>query len=222
MFISCFHGRPHVSRVFLQHCANLGITSEIAAAVTIGDEANIALLDEFGVRFVEVANQPLGAKHLAAMSLARDMGGRKFMVLPSDDLISTEWLGVFRDSTADYVSPDRCALVDVQGGIAKVLVNRATGTRSFGAGRFFSLAVVEALGEVWSAHKPSGLDSDSHGRIVMAGFPGAVHRCERVPIADLKTGENIWPFTQWKGAPVGMDEALHMAPWVMRAFAGPS
>lgn len=218
MFISCFHGRPKVSRVFLQHCANLGITPEIAAAVTIGDQANIDLLDEFGVRFVEVANQPLGAKHGAALDLAIATGGRRFMVLPSDDLISPEWLGVFRASTADYVSPDRCALVDVPTGSAKVLVNRPTGTRSFGAGRFFSLAVVEALGEVWSAHRVSGLDSDSHAKIVMAGFAGEVHRCEKIPVADLKTGENIWPFSQWKGTEVTMDEALHMAPWVMQAL----
>ena len=220
MFISCFHGRPHVSSVFLDHCSKLGILGEIAAAVTIGDEANISLLDERGVRYVEMLNMPLGAKHNAALSLAIAMGGERFMVLPSDDIISEEWLGVFRSSDDAYASPDRCAVVEVATGSAKVITNRPFGNRNFGAGRFFTMAVVEALGgKVWSDHKPDGLDTGSHGRIFAAGFHGVVKVTERIPICDLKTGDNIWPYSQWKGTPVGLDEALHMAPWVMQALS---
>lgn len=208
-----------MSKVFLQHAAKLGIIADIAAAVTIGDEANIAMLNEHGVRFVEVPNMPLGAKHNAALSLSMAMGGQRFMVLPSDDLISAEWLAVFKGSDEPYVSPDRCAIVDVPTGAAKVITNRPSGNRNFGAGRFFGIEVVHALGcKVWDDDRVSGLDTNSHGRIVMAGFPGRVHRCDAVPICDLKTGNNIWPFGQWKGDAIGIDEALGMCDAETRAL----
>lgn len=206
-----------MSRLFLRHCQELGILDRIAAAVTIGDQDNINLLESNKVRFIEAENMPLGAKHNAALRLAMDMGGTKFMVLPSDDFISKEWLDVFDASNEDYVSPDRCALVDVKTGAAKVVVNRKFGNRNFGAGRFFSRNVVDALGgAIWTDRKVSGLDTDSHGRIALGGFTGIVRATESIPIADLKTEDNLWPFGMWKGEPIDVRDALHMAPWVMQ------
>lgn len=201
--------------MFLRHCSDLGIIDRICAAVSIGDEDNLRLVESHGICHTLAPNMPLGAKHNSALMLAMERGGERFMVLPSDDFISREWLSVFDASSEDYVSPDRCALVDTHTGDAKVIVNRPYGNRNFGAGRFFSRRVVEALGHVWTDDKVSGLDTDSHGRIVLGGFPGRVHSCERIPIADLKTGDNIWPFEMWKGQVIEVSEALHMAPWIM-------
>ena len=187
----------------------LGCVGEVFAAVTTGDQLNIDLLDQYGIRYVQVPNFPVSAKFNAALTLA---GSRdRYMVLPSDDFASQEWVECFRDVRCDYMAPDRCALVDVISGCSKVLTNRATGTMSFGAGRIFSRAVVDALGgQVWSNDKNAGLDTDSHGRIVGAGFECVVHPCEKVPICDLKTGENIWAYSVWKGKDIPMSEALHM------------
>ena len=187
----------------------LGQLDRIAAAVTEGDADNIALLQKYGVRYVETPNQPLGRKHNAALELAGD--APRYMVLPSDDLISAEWVSVFDSTTHDYVSPDRCALVDLPTMRAKLLTNKPNGRRKFGAGRIFSRAVVNALGgAVWTDDKASGLDTDSHGRIVAAGFSSVVHQCERVPITDLKTPENLWGFDVWTGDHISVEDALHM------------
>lgn len=187
----------------------LGCVGEVFAAVTAGDQLNIDLLDQYGVRYVQVPNFPVSAKFNAALELAG--AADRHMVLPSDDFISAEWLAAFRGSSGDYVAPDRCALVDVVSGRSKVLTNKPTGTMSFGAGRIFSRAVVDALGgQVWSNDRNAGLDTDSHGRIVGAGFECVVHTCEKVPICDLKTGENIWAYSVWKGKDIPMNEALHM------------
>lgn len=187
----------------------LGCIGEVFAAVTAGDQLNINLLDQYGVRYVQVPNFPVSAKFNSALELAGVAD--RYMVLPSDDFISAEWLAAFRDGSGYYVAPDRCALVDVISGQSKVLTNRATGTMSFGAGRIFSRAVVDALGgQVWSNDRNAGLDTDSHGRIVGAGFESVVHPCEKVPICDLKTGENIWAYSVWKGKDIPMSEATHM------------
>ena len=187
----------------------LGCIGEVCAAVTAGDQLNIDLLDQHGVRYVQVPNFPVSAKFNAALDLATEEG--RFMVLPSDDFISGEWLSVCRDLEGDYIAPDRCALVDVSTGRSKLLTNKPTGAMSFGAGRIFSRAVVDALdGQVWSADRNAGLDTDSHGRILGAGFECVVHPCEKVPICDLKTGENIWAYGVWKGKDIPMNEALHM------------
>lgn len=188
---------------------DLGQLDRIAAAVTEGDADNIALLQRFGVRYVETANQPLGRKHNAALELAGDAA--RYMVLPSDDLISAEWVRVFDTTVHDYVSPDRCALVELSTMRAKVLTNKPNGRRKFGAGRIFSRAVVDALGgAVWSDDRASGLDTDSHARIVAIGFSSVVHQCERIPITDLKTPENLWGFDVWTGDRCTVDDALHM------------
>lgn len=189
----------------------LGCVGEVFAAVTAGDQLNIDLLDQHGVRYVEVPNFPVSAKFNAALELAGIAD--RYMVLPSDDFISTEWAGFAKEAGAaiEYIAADRCALVDVISNSAKVLVNRPTGTMSFGAGRIFSRAVVDALGgQVWSNDRNAGLDTDSHGRIVGAGFESVVHTCEKVPICDLKTGENIWAYDVWKGKDIPMSEATHM------------
>lgn len=188
----------------------LGCIGEVFAAVTAGDQLNINLLDQYGVRYVQVPNFPVSAKFNAAFGLAKPNVGR-YMVLPSDDIVSPEWVRVLVEGQHDYTAPDRCALVDVISGQSKVLTNRATGTMSFGAGRIFSRAVVDALGgQVWSNDRNAGLDTDSHGRIVGAGFESVVHTCEKVPICDLKTGENIWAYNVWKGKDIPLEEATHM------------
>lgn len=197
----------------------LGCIEEVCAAVTTGDQLNIALLDQYGVRYVQVPNFPVSAKFNAALDLATEEG--RFMVLPSDDFISGEWLDFFRKSECHYASPEQCALVDTVSHRAKVLINKPTGCMSFGAGRIFSRAVVDALGgQVWSADRNAGLDTDSHGRILGAGFECVVHPCEKVPICDLKTGENIWAYDVWKGKDIPMNEALHMLTDDVRASLG--
>jgi hypothetical protein len=187
----------------------LGCVGDVFAAVTAGDQLNIDLLEQYGVRYVQVPNFPVSAKFNAALGICVEQ--ERFMVLPSDDLISKEWVEFFREGSCEYATPSHCALVDVINSRSKVLTNRPTGTMSFGAGRIFSRAVVDALGgQVWSNDKNAGLDTDSHGRIVGAGFESVVHTCEKVPICDLKTDENIWAYSVWKGKDIPMNDALHM------------
>jgi hypothetical protein len=190
--------------------ASLELLSEVYAVVTPDDRDNLALLTAAGVRWVEHANAPLGAKHNAGL-----VPSDRYMVLPSDDLISVEWAALYREFGGDYVSPDRCGVYEMSTGRCKVLTNRPTGRRTFGAGRIFSRAVVDALGgKVWSDHRQSGLDTDSHARIVAAGFDGYVHRCEAVPITDLKSDVNLWDFDTFSGLKSTAQDVLHMAPWV--------
>ena len=200
--------------IFLRHAHDLKIIPRISAAVTRGDTPNIDQLQAYGVRYIETDNEPLGAKHNAALSFAGP--SERYMILPSDDLISPEWLKVFDTTTSDYIAPDRCGVYDTVNKVCKVLHNRPNGRRNFGAGRIFSRDVVDALGgKVWTDEKPAGLDTDSHARISAAGYAMDVHTCERVPLTDLKSTVNLWAYGVFKGEPSTPEEVLHMAPWIL-------
>ena len=184
----------------------------VAAACTTGDEDNTRQLKARGVKYVEVPNMPLGAKHNAALTLAGD--APRYMVLPSDDFISREWFDVFMGTDLDYVSPDRCGVYDMATGRAKVLVNAIGGRRNFGAGRIFSRAVVDALGgKVWTDGKMAGLDTDSHARITGAGFECVTVPCAAIPITDVKSDGNLWGYDVFKGMDAPVSEVLHMVTW---------
>lgn len=216
-FVSCFHGRPDVSRVFLRHCSKLGILDRLFAAVTIGDADNVRLLTDNGVRFVEVENHPLGAKHNRAMRIAvQDDRFTHFMILPSDDLVSREWVDAACGYT--YATAPSCAIVEPSTGMAKVLTARPGYVKSFGACRVLSREVVERLeGKVWNDHNNRGLDGASDARIRSVGFTLETAKVRGPAFADIKGPGSMWGFGTWTGDAVTMDEALWMCSDVVKA-----
>jgi len=210
-FVSCFHGRADVSAVFLQHCAEIGITGRMFAAVTIGDSANIDLLARYGVWYIERENLPLGAKHNAALRLAIEEGGdwSHVMVLPSDDLVSAGWVDACREH--QYGTPLSCAVLCPATGRAKLLVTRPGGRMRFGACRVFGRDVVDRLGgKLWADHHQRGLDGASDARVRAAGFALEGAGVRGPAFVDIKGPESLWGFDVWTGDAITVDEALWM------------
>lgn len=209
-YISCFHGRPRVSEVFLSHCSDLGILDRISAVVTIGDSENIALLQQFEVNYIECPNEPLGAKHNAglAAALVREDGATHFMVLPSDDLISPEW----KDACTgyDYATVPSCVVLDPVKRQAKVLLARPGGRMKFGACRVFSRKVIDRVGMLWTDHRVRALDMNSDGKVRAAGFELKVAKIRGPSFVDIKTHESLWGFDTWSGDPIIYEDALWM------------
>ena len=197
--------------MFLAHCADIGIVGDVFAAVTRGDEANIALLRRYGVHFVEADNEPLGAKHNAALRLAMasTVGFTHFMVLPSDDLVSSEWANTCGRYT--YATVPSCAIVEPSTGRAKVLHARAGGRMKFGACRVFAREVVEALGgKLWEDKRVKALDMCSDGRVRAAGYRMEVAEVRGPAFVDVKTEESLWDYDTWTGDGIAMEDALWM------------
>ena len=210
-YVSCFHGRHRVSEVFLAHCADIGIIGDVFAAVTRGDTANLALLQRYGVHFVEADNEPLGAKHNAALRLALSstIGFTHFMVLPSDDLVSSEWAN--KCSAYTYATVPSCAIVEPVTGRAKLLHGSVGGRMKFGACRVFAREVVEGLGgKLWEDRRVKALDSCSDGRVRAAGYSMQMADVKGPAFVDIKTPESLWDYDTWTGDGLTMDAALWM------------
>ena len=194
-FVTCFHGRAWLSEIFLEHTLGMGL---VVAACSKGDSANIALCERYGVPHVVVENKPLGAKHEAAMDLARGMGG-PVMVLPSDDFVNPAYVEAALASGADYVFPASCGFLEH--GTGKACVIRWDGGNGllYGAGRVMSCAVLDKVPRLWTPMRNKGLDQDSHCTILAAGFVPVAVDCAGVCLTDVKTGENLWGYGQVAG-----------------------
>lgn len=173
------------------------------AAVSDGDHESRQLCEVHGVRHVVVPNDPLGAKHNAALELAlADGHWHVAMLLPSDDFMDVRWVaqGVeVVDGGAHYVMPARCGIYDVATGRAMVMVSKEHGVRRFGAARMISRHAIEQVWPLWTAGKARGLDTDSHARLVGAGFDMRVVVTDYLPVTDVKGEGNLWSYDTWSG-----------------------
>lgn len=220
--VTCIHGRPRLTRSWCQYTQRFG---NIYAAVTTGDAENVATLRSVGATFAEVPNEPLGAKHNAALELACRSAWDAAILLPSDDFVNEAFIQAALQALqggAHYVFPQTCAMYDGKTGAAFMLQKPTSGALYFGAGRLLSRAAVQAIGPLWTDAKPKGLDTDSHARILAHGFrPVTVGVGDAVPcLTDVKSGEDaqLWPFHTWqkRGRAIGGDVALGFLPEEVR------
>jgi hypothetical protein len=202
--ITAFHGRPSISRVF-----HLGIErlrkqfdARCFAAVTEGDVENMALCDSYGVPYVEHDNVDLGAKHNAALALAREWDPDLVVVLGSDDLVSNDHIQ-WATTGGDYVFPGAITLYtpgDKRGLMLEGPIQ--FGRTFFGAGRAYSRKVLDKLDwKPWSeAGLRKGLDNDSHFRVTyLTNTEPTVLEDGRPHVLDIKSGVNITEPGQFRG-----------------------
>lgn len=190
--VTVMHSRHDLTREWVRSVSSFGLP--IFASITAGDKVLASICDDFGVRFVEVPNDPLGAKHNAALALCP---ADRVMLLPSDDFVAPAWVEEVKTTDVPYLYPDRCGLWDVATDRACILSHGEHGIRRFGAGRVIRRDVLDAVGSLWTDEKGRGLDSDSHARVMAAGFTMTQRSIGAVPVVDVKAGENLWKFDRW-------------------------
>ena len=188
---TCFHQRELLTRRWIEHTKPLALI-----VVAVSDDVGEGLAKEYGLAYVRTENRPLGAKHNAAMRLARELKPRRVMILPSDDFVNPAYLDAARGSDADYIFPASCGFFDLRTGRACMMRWDKGDTLLYGAGRVVSHRVLEAVPELWHPNRPKGLDQDSHCTIRAAGFeatplgvPGG-----QVCLTDVKTDVNLWGY----------------------------
>ena len=214
------HGRHAISSAWAEHTASLGFDA-VSIAVTEGDTSNVETCKGYGFTVTECPNEPLAQKFNLAMKYAMTAGATRIMILPSDDFASPEWVHSARTHEADYLIPHTCGIYNAMTGAAyRITKNSLTGQLRFGAGRVVSRRVVDALGgQLWPEHLNKGLDSASNQRIQKAKFAPTVVTVPGVPLTDVKTSENLWPYKTWEGGSqyLSADDALHMVSPSVRA-----
>lgn len=218
--ISAAHGRHAITRAWAEHTASLGFDLVVVAVTMNEGPENIEACLKYGMWLEAFPNDPLSGKFNGALGIACRQGATRIMILPSDDFASPAWVKAARESEADYLYPHECGIFDAASGQAYVIRKLTFGQLKYGAGRVVSRKVVEACGgELWPDGLNKGLDSASHARITKAGFPIEILKTEGVPITDVKTADNLWPFRTWQGAGQASDatECLHMVSPSVRA-----
>lgn len=216
--VSAAHGRHALTRLWAEHTASLGfdmvVVSITSDADGIVDHEHDQICHDFGIDGISMPNNPLAGKFNAAMGYGHAMGGQRFMILPSDDFVSPEWVEAARNHPGDYLIPSHCAIVDPKNNRAYTIhKNAPSGTLRFGAGRVVSRKAIEACGgELWPRELNRGLDTASNRRLIERGIKPTVVQTEAIPIADVKTAENIWGYNTWvfSSKDCTVDQALHM------------
>lgn len=218
--ISAAWMRPEVLKAWCEHTKGLGFDAVIVCVSTEEGLYSDWLVWNAGLTRAWKPNNPLSGKFNEAMRVAMDMGGTRFMILPSDDFASQAWVDEARTSTLDYMYPYTCGIMDAYTQQAYKITKLSFGTLKFGAGRVVSRRVVEACGgTLWPENHNRGLDGASHEIIKRAGFTHTVVETPGIPITDVKTKDNLWAFQTWSGSGSNItpDEALHMCSPSVRA-----
>lgn len=187
---TCFHKRELLTRRWLDHTLPL-----MPVVVAVSDDEGERLAQDYCLTYVRTENRPLGAKHNAAMALARALDPDAVMILPSDDFIHPAYLEAVQASDADYIFPASCGYYDAATRRACLMRWGGGDTLLYGAGRVVSRNVLRAVPELWTPMRLKGLDQDSHCTIRAAGFDAtAIDVAEGVCLTDVKTGENLWGY----------------------------
>ena len=164
--------------------------------VAVSDDAGEGLAKEYGLTYVRTENRPLGAKHNAAMALARELKPRRVMILPSDDFVNPAYLELADGTDADYVFPGSCGFFDTRTGRSCMMRWDRGDTLLYGAGRVVSSRVLASVPLLWNPIRQKGLDQDSHCTIRAAGYEALPVNVSigQVCLTDVKTDVNLWGY----------------------------
>ena len=207
--ITAFHGRHHLTELWAEHTSGFGLP--VFVAITVDDVPNILTAEKHCFRFTTMPNHPVGTKFQAALDMAIADGCDRVMILPSDDFVSPEWIDRALTFDGTYFIPQRIAIHSPKEGTFALTTNGGSCTR-YGAGRVIDRSVIERVGHLWPGERNRSLDSESHGRINACGVRCVAVTTKHIPLTDVKTGENIWPWRKWRGGghKCSADQALHM------------
>ena len=210
--VSAMHGRHALSRVWAKHTASLGFDFVVVCA-TDDDVKSVGICSEFGLQPIIAPNDPLSGKFNAALKYAMVLGATRIAIVPSDDFISPAWVEAARNTEHDYIIPHACGVVDLPTKRAYAIVKGVTRGMRFGAGRVVSRKAIERCGgTLWPPAINRGLDTASHQCLLAHGVHLTMVTTEGIPITDVKTKDNLWPFNTWQNGSqdITAEEALHM------------
>jgi len=204
--ITCFHGRPEISAVFmksiayLKACVNF-IDFKLFAAVTEGDADNIDLCTQYSADIALHDNQHLGDKWNVALSLCKDWKPDYVLIMGSDDLVAPElilWYQREMHAGTDFFGVPDLFFHDTRTGQAVYFSYPPSKGRSVGAGRMISAQALEACEwHLWPYAASSSLDLACQERLETKGIQMRVCHVHRGMIIDLKSDTNIWNFERF-------------------------
>src|SRR5690554_2747550 len=141
--------RPEITRICFEGIKRLGLQ----ATAAISEESYIPMCEEYGINWVMVPNNPLGAKWNAGLKEALKHEWDYLLILGSDDLISNDLID-------KYLSHDGWDMIGVKDFYiykdGKVKYFNYRTNRTVGAGRMIKRTAIK--GELWEPWRNKGLD----------------------------------------------------------------
>lgn len=171
----------------------------IEALAVISEESMIPLCEKYGIHYVMHENKPLGKKKNYGLQEAKSFQFDFLMEIGSDDLVLTELLDVYKKFMVkyDFFGVRDIAFLCSETGACK----RVTNHTNIGAGRLISRRALEKTNFIiWKDDIDRGLDKRSEIELYKANFNyWQIPPSETPLIIDVKSSENLWKFSQFKG-----------------------
>lgn len=217
-YITAVHGRHEVVRHALRHAAALRDSVKevcrlsLPAAISPCDEALIPDLEAAGFTWIMAANEPVSAKHQAALNAARSNWPDLDAVMQagSDDFISEGYVRFAARRVSRHMPSFGVGgfyMLDAETGRLawwdKPLYLPTLMPTPYGIGRVFMRGLLDSVDwQVWPFQRNAGLDAAAARHLEGRGFhltvidPSAIDGGAAVLI-DVKTAENIHPFSEF-------------------------
>lgn len=184
---------------------------EFQTVIAASNEADAALAESYGFDVVMCENKPLGRKFNKGLEYALEAYNWDYLFqLNSDDLLSTDFWGMFQDFFSKklfFFGVDKVYFYDSESRSIREF------TYAMGCGiRFIRRDIVEKAGyiekengmrfELWDNHLNGGLDHNSTDNILsrakMMPHFARSKVAQRPSVIDIKSETNIHPFSEFK------------------------
>jgi hypothetical protein len=173
--------------------------------IIAGSEGEISQSLASGCNYVEIKNNPLGAKHNATLKVAKHLEVDGVVLMGSDDFVNDEfWDFIYKQS------PNEKCLVGFKDLYFYSTVTGEFGyydgwgsnSQSIGAGRFFSKYILDLMDwKLWTDEKNKALDTDSGKRLQEKGVGNKNYKMSSVKafILDVKHTHSLTSSSILKG-----------------------
>lgn len=198
--VTCFHGRPGISKLFLEWTKRLGVP----VYATTTDDENVGLLREMSARWQIMPNDYMGSRFNRSLQMALHARHTHLIIMGSDDLLSPEWLTKMEHCTRDqpWIAPLSGCIYNTANGDCRMLRNhsRANGSLFFGAATVLHCSFIHPRRLPWPNHANRGLDGWLFRRYAERTKPVVID-VEEPAFIDMKSVQNMWSFEKLSSCP---------------------
>jgi len=157
--LTCMHGRPKVSELFIKAAQKLPNT-EIFAVVTDTDAESLELCRKYSVKHISHRNKPLGAKWNAGIKPDLDTGADYIVICGDDDILTMSWYEAvlpYMEKNVAFGGLDSCYVL-LYGSTTAGAIIRYNEKKILGCGAFIRADVLRTASEkrevMWTRGAP--------------------------------------------------------------------
>lgn len=219
MILTALWKRPEITEIMFTGVQRLQkFYSGKISCLAVGSEPQQeqTLCTQYNIQYVTTKNHPLGRKWNTGLQAALKQDFDFLMTLGSDDLISNELLMLYQP----YMNTHYCFgarqmyVYNTRDSCAVLFPGYPHQEMSIGAGFMVHREAIEACGKkLWKDGVNEGLDFTIRQRLIQFGYREAIlDITDNAAILDIKSQQNLNPYTSFVGTPVPPQTIWHWFP----------